>query len=294
MSAFNDLVEAERNKAGRPVSAITGRPIKTFHEQIEALRGAGRSFKNDFAMPALSLALEFLPGSGDFIDLRDSLGYNAAGYKSLIQGKLLDALSNYGLGVVSAAGLVPAIGDIPKGAKKVDSLIDAARKGDIPTAKTPIEPDGGIKRRLQDIKAYLALREGKSFDEMLDIEVSNDLDLSDLEDHEVFGIRYHKKGLKDGETVPNSYEHYDGEGHKEMSSTSTVWINKDTDIDKAISDIETYADPDRELILVGGNDWGAGLDVHTNERQIADAVKIPWSSTKKILPNHTSPAGKGK
>lgn len=181
---------------------------------------------------------------------------------------------------------IPVKGDkLNTEAEYQDYRVVSGDNPDIDSSGQPVTAKGGhLKKRLQEIQTYLSLRDSKSADELLDIEIENDLDWSDIEDYEVIGIRYHKKGLADGQSVPKSFEHHDGEGHKEMSSTSTIWINKDTDINRALHDAEGYNESGRELILVGGNDWGAGLDTHTNERQIESAVKIPWISTKKFLP----------
>jgi hypothetical protein len=138
-----------------------------------------------------------------------------------------------------------------------------------------IDSKTAMKKLLAELQNFLKIRKGKSYAEMLDYEVEHNINFSEW-DHETFGIRYHKKKdeIEIGANVPNSYEHYDGEGHKEMSATSAIWINTDTDFEKALDDIETYYEDDRELILIGGDDWGEGLDYHVNERQIANAVRI--------------------
>ena len=141
-----------------------------------------------------------------------------------------------------------------------------------------------IIKRIEDIKDYLSNKYKMTSDEFLDYEIDNDLDFSEIENFESFGIRYHKKGLKDNKKVPNSYEIHDGIVGKQMNATSALPIQKNTNINKLLKDINSYYDTNKEIILIGGDYWGKGEDTHTNEILIHNAKKIPWESKKKIKP----------
>ena len=87
---------------GPPISTITGQPIPTAEEKIQA----GRTFL-DPILDVSPLVAEFLPGVGEYIDFGETLEYGKQAEKALFEGRVLDALSAYSNAFVSSMGTVP-------------------------------------------------------------------------------------------------------------------------------------------------------------------------------------------
>jgi hypothetical protein len=93
----------------RQISAITGRPEASMEEEMMAREELGQDV-GTLAAGAGQIAAEFAPGSGEMIDIQETLAHGRAAENALLEGDLSAALQHYLQGAVSSLGVVPVIG----------------------------------------------------------------------------------------------------------------------------------------------------------------------------------------
>jgi len=259
-------------------STPTLEPTPTLMENVKGLYQ--KMFKTSVMEPGFIESLMAKPGTPiDYDNIQSAMGGRLremfidptkAGLKAGAKG-----ISGQPLTTKESADITMLLADwavgagFGSGARGVDSSVLRSLPGNsdkrVSTSNT--------EKDIQKIIDYLKARDKHGdFDDMPD---SLQDKYSYLEDSESFGIRAQNEKVAPRDNVPESFEWYadDPEYFKKLGFTSAIEITKDSTAKDVLSNVKMYDEGGkRDIITIGGDHWGDGMD--DNEIQLKNAIRL--------------------